>query len=139
MAVGKNKRLTKGGGKKGGKKKTSDPFLKKEWYDIKAPSVFSIRNCGKTLVSRTQGTKIATEELNVFKSQLDQANRMGWEIIADAVRQRMGLLKHLPGKEPSEEMETTKRVNALVRDKFRMLKEHEQQTKAIEAKCTKAT
>jgi len=63
MAVGKNKRLTKGGGKKGGKKKTSDPFLKKEWYDIKAPSVFSIRNCGKTLVSRTQGTKIATEEL----------------------------------------------------------------------------
>jgi len=63
MAVGKNKRLTKGGGKKGGKKKASDPFLKKEWYDIKAPSVFSTRNCGKTLVSRTAGTKIATEEL----------------------------------------------------------------------------
>jgi len=62
MAVGKNKRLTKGG-KKGGKKKAGDPFLKKEWYDLKAPSVFSQRNCGKTLVSRTQGTKIATEEL----------------------------------------------------------------------------
>jgi len=62
MAVGKNKRLTKGG-KKGGKKKAGDPFLKKEWYDIKAPSVFSVRQCGKTLVSRTQGTKIATEEL----------------------------------------------------------------------------
>jgi small subunit ribosomal protein S3Ae len=62
MAVGKNKRLTKGG-KKGGKKKAGDPFLKKEWYDIKAPSIFQIRNCGKTLVSRTQGTKIATEEL----------------------------------------------------------------------------
>jgi small subunit ribosomal protein S3Ae len=62
MAVGKNKRLTKGG-KKGGKKKAGDPFLKKEWYDIKAPSVFSVRNCGKTLVSRTQGTKIASEEL----------------------------------------------------------------------------
>merc|ERR1711979_152178 len=29
----------------------------------KAPSLFNIRNCGKTLVSRTQGTKIATEEL----------------------------------------------------------------------------
>merc|ERR1719254_289468 len=28
-----------------------------------APSIFQIRNCGKTLVSRTQGTKIATEEL----------------------------------------------------------------------------
>jgi len=62
MAVGKNKRLTKGG-KKGGKKKAGDPFLKKEWFDIKAPSVFSTRHCGKTLVTRTQGTKIATEEL----------------------------------------------------------------------------
>merc|ERR1711979_17582 len=29
----------------------------------KAPSLFNIRNCGKTLVSRTQGTKIATEQL----------------------------------------------------------------------------
>eukprot|EP00408_Alexandrium_pacificum_P066165 CAMPEP_0171169260 /NCGR_PEP_ID=MMETSP0790-20130122/8123_1 /TAXON_ID=2925 /ORGANISM="Alexandrium catenella, Strain OF101" /LENGTH=268 /DNA_ID=CAMNT_0011634103 /DNA_START=78 /DNA_END=884 /DNA_ORIENTATION=- len=63
MAVGKNKRLTKGGGKKSGKKKQGDPFLKKEWYDIKAPSVFKVRNCGKTLVTKTQGTKIATEGL----------------------------------------------------------------------------
>jgi len=62
MAVGKNKRLTKGG-KKGGKKKAGDPFLKKEWYDVKAPSMFTDRHAGKTLVSRTQGTKIATEEL----------------------------------------------------------------------------
>jgi len=62
MAVGKNKRLTKGG-KKGGKKKQGDPFLKKEWYDIKAPSTFSVRSCGKTLISRTQGTKIASEEM----------------------------------------------------------------------------
>merc|ERR1712060_646723 len=36
---------------------------KKEWYDIKAPSLFSVRQCGKTLVSRTQGTKIASEEM----------------------------------------------------------------------------
>jgi small subunit ribosomal protein S3Ae len=62
MAVGKNKRLTKGG-KKGGKKKQGDPFLKKEWYDIKAPSMFPQRNVGKTLVSKTQGTKIATDGL----------------------------------------------------------------------------
>ncbi|MBA0855573.1 hypothetical protein Goshw_015643 [Gossypium schwendimanii] len=35
----------------------ADPFAKKDWYDIKAPSVFTSRNVGKTLVTRTQGTK----------------------------------------------------------------------------------
>jgi len=74
MAVGKNKRLTKGGGKKGGKKKAGDPFLKKEWYDIKAPSIFSIRNCGKTLVTRTQGQKIASEELKGRVLELNLAD-----------------------------------------------------------------
>jgi len=73
MAVGKNKRLTKGG-KKGSKKKASNPFLKKEWYDIKAPSVFTQRQCGKTLVSRTQGTKIASEQLKGRVLELNLAD-----------------------------------------------------------------
>merc|ERR1719278_2357303 len=62
MAVGKNKGL-KIGGKKGAKKKVIDPFTRKDWYDIKAPSTFKVRQVGKTLVNRTQGTKIASDGL----------------------------------------------------------------------------
>merc|ERR1711939_431654 len=58
---GKNKRLTKG--KKGSKKKLIDPFTTKDWYDIKAPSIFQKPICGKTLITRTKGTKIASEGL----------------------------------------------------------------------------
>jgi len=61
MAVGKNKRLSKKG--KGTKKKVVDPFTRKEWYDVKAPSTFTNRQVGKTFVSRTQGTKIASDGL----------------------------------------------------------------------------
>merc|ERR1712190_709990 len=39
-----------------------------------APWPFSIRNCGKTLVSRTQGTKIATEELKGRVLELNLAD-----------------------------------------------------------------
>jgi len=73
MAVGKNKRLTKGG-RKGGKKKQGDPFLKKEWYDIKAPSIFAVRNCGKTLVTKSTGTKIASDGLKGRVLELNLAD-----------------------------------------------------------------
>jgi len=78
MAVGKNKRLTKGG-KKGKSKKTGETFLKKEWYDIKAPSMFGVRSCGKTLVSKTQGTKIAAEGLKGRVLELNLADLNGDE------------------------------------------------------------
>ncbi|KAG7289003.1 ribosomal 40S subunit protein S1B [Staphylotrichum longicolle] len=59
MAVGKNKRLSKG--KKGLKKKAQDPFARKDWYGIKAPAPFAIRDVGKTLVNRTTGLKNAND------------------------------------------------------------------------------
>jgi small subunit ribosomal protein S3Ae len=81
MAVGKNKRLGK---KKGIKKKIIDPFAKKEWYDVRAPSMFNNKQIGKTPVNKTVGTKIASDSLKgrVFTVSLadlqkdeDQAHR----------------------------------------------------------------
>jgi small subunit ribosomal protein S3Ae len=75
MAVGKNKRLSKG--KKGIKKAKVDPFSRKDWYDIKAPSVFDNRNAGKTLVNRSQGLKNANDALKgrVLELSLADLNR----------------------------------------------------------------
>lgn len=73
MAVGKNKRLAKGG-KKGGKKKIVDPFSRKDWYDVRAPAMFKKRTIGKTIVNRTQGTKIASEGLKGRVFEVTQAD-----------------------------------------------------------------
>jgi small subunit ribosomal protein S3Ae len=68
MAIGKNKKLGKK--KKVGKK--TDPFARKEWYDVKAPSVFTKRDVGKTLCTKTTGTKLAKDSLmgRVFEVSL---------------------------------------------------------------------
>jgi small subunit ribosomal protein S3Ae len=70
MAVGKNPKLGKK--RKGGNRKIADPFSKKEWYDVKAPSAFPIRQVGKTMVTKTQGTKLAKDGLmgRVFEASL---------------------------------------------------------------------
>lgn len=59
MAVGKNKKKMK----KATKKRAFDPFSKKDWYEIKAPSVFATRQAGYTLVNRTQGTRVSSDYL----------------------------------------------------------------------------
>jgi len=95
MAVGKNKGLAKGG-KKGVKKKVVDPFTRKEWYEVKAPSMFAVRNVGKTLVNRTQGTRIASEGLKgrVFECSLadlqnDEIAFRKFRLIAEEVQGRV--------------------------------------------------
>jgi len=76
MAVGKNKRMnTKS--KKGGKKKVVDPFTKKEWFDVKAPNIFKIRQVGKTLVTKTIGNKVAADGLKHRVYDINQEDLQG--------------------------------------------------------------
>lgn len=64
MAYGKNKGLTKAG-KKGSKKKQMDPFLRKVWYNIKAPLYFKSKGTkvGRTCVTKTTGNKTESDGL----------------------------------------------------------------------------
>lgn len=84
MAIGKNKNLGKKG-KGAAKKSKVDPFLKKEWYDFKAPIPFEKRTFGKTCVTRTTGQKIASDALKgrVVESSLadlnDKADHLAWK------------------------------------------------------------
>ncbi|CAG9333519.1 unnamed protein product [Blepharisma stoltei] len=70
MAQGKNKQASRA--RKGGKKRVGDPFSKKEVFEVKAPSTFTVRNVGKTFVNKTSGTKIASDALKgrVFEANL---------------------------------------------------------------------
>jgi len=77
MAVGKNKRVGKK--RKGGVRKIVDPFAKKEWYDVRAPNAFNVRNVGKTVVTKTQGTRNARDGLlgRVFEASLGDLKTNG--------------------------------------------------------------
>jgi len=75
MAVGKNKRLSKRKGKPG--KKIVDPYTRKDWFEVKAPNIFTVRNFCQTLVNRTQGNTLASDSLKgrVFEISLGDLNK----------------------------------------------------------------
>lgn len=77
MAVGKNKRLSKG--KKGIKKRAADPFTRKDWFDLKAPTTFENRNVGKTLINRSTGLKNAADGLKGRVVEVCLADLQGTE------------------------------------------------------------
>jgi small subunit ribosomal protein S3Ae len=71
MAIGKNKRVNKGG-KRGNKKQIKEPMSRKEWYDVVAPTSFKTRQFTKTICNKTQGIKIASDNIRgrVFEANL---------------------------------------------------------------------
>lgn len=79
MAYGKNKGLLKG--KKGQKKKQADAFLRKVWYNIKAPTYFKSAGTkvGRTCVTKTQGQKIETDGLKGRICEFNVADLHGSE------------------------------------------------------------
>merc|ERR1712033_16335 len=52
---------------------------KKEWYKVKAPSVFKNRTIGQTLVTRSAGTKLAADGLRGRVYEVNQADLHGDE------------------------------------------------------------
>merc|ERR1711963_905624 len=86
------------GGKKGVKKKIIDPFTRKDWYDIKAPSIFTNRQVGKTLVNRTQGTKIASEGLKGRVFECSLADLQGEKDAERSYRKFKLLIEEILGK-----------------------------------------
>jgi len=62
MTVGKNKKVVSSK-KKGGKKRITDPFARKDWYEVKAPQMFVSRDVMYTIATRSAGMKDAKDSL----------------------------------------------------------------------------
>jgi len=72
----------KGSGKdtgKGGKRKVTEPFARKEWFDIKAPDFFVNKRVGKMPVNKSSGTRIAEDELKGRIIEINLADLQGIE------------------------------------------------------------
>jgi small subunit ribosomal protein S3Ae len=71
MAIGKNKRVSKGG-KRGNKKKVIEPMSKKEWFDVVAPRNFKVRQFAKTVCNKTIGIRTVADNMRgrVYETNL---------------------------------------------------------------------
>jgi len=61
MAAGKNPKTWKKRANQ--KRKQADPFSKKEWFKIKAPAPFRVREVGWTPANRTEGQRLVADNL----------------------------------------------------------------------------
>jgi len=125
MAVGKNKKLGKK--KKGGSRKIVDPFSKKEWYDIKAPSSFPIRQVGKTVVTKTIATRNSKDSLlgRVFEVSLGDLKPNGED---DAYRKFKLKVEEVQGTNCLTNFYgmdlTTDKLRSLVRKWYSLIEAH---------------
>lgn len=63
--------------KKGIKKNKVDAFARKDWYSVRAPSIFEVKNVGQTLVNRSQGlsaSKMGTSRTKQEHARLNAGN-----------------------------------------------------------------
>lgn len=75
MSFGKNpKNFSKG--RKGAKKKVGDRFLKKEWWQIKAPGMFQDRLFTRAPVNQTAGKKLSSDSMKgrVYEANIGDLN-----------------------------------------------------------------
>jgi len=123
MAIGKNKNLGK---KKPGKKKI-DPFARKEWYDLKAPSVFPVRQLGKTVVTKTIANKIARDGLmgRVLEASLGDLKEKAEE---ESFRKFRLIVEDVQGKQCLTNFHgmdlTTDKLRSLVRKWHSLIETH---------------
>mmetsp|Transcript_18042 Transcript_18042/g.20085 ORF Transcript_18042/g.20085 Transcript_18042/m.20085 type:complete len:300 (+) Transcript_18042:44-943(+) len=98
--MSKQKSGKKGGKRGGGRKKLTDPFLKKIWYDVQAPNAFSNRHLGLTVCPKPSGQRKSINDLRgrVFETSLgdlnndeDQAFRIMQFVIEDANMRSSGV------------------------------------------------
>jgi len=70
----------KGSDKSGGqKKKVADPFVRKQWFDVKAPDFFTNKRVGKMPVNRSAGARNAHDDLKGRIVEVNLADLQGRE------------------------------------------------------------